>query len=265
MNLRSLRPEYAGANRRSRPTERDPSHWPTPFWHPSPSHPQAHFTCANFVVLDREHVQAHRDLRAEAAGHQMEYIRHLVADLRDRTDARFTLLTTAHAARHKNCERLVRDFADSLTATVVPEPSAGHRGFRALGRFLEYQWQSAQMAEAAMRRDRMGTDRLRPAAAPRIHRLAASRLATAGIRGQTLGDDRGWNTLPPPGVRDHRVVALDRPDPGLPFRRLLDDPTLIRFGTVNPYLPRAAGNPRVVYCPDPCRAAGAHRAGPGTR
>jgi glycosyltransferase involved in cell wall biosynthesis len=42
------------------------------------------------------------------------------------------------------------------------------------------------------------------------------------------------------------------PIQGLFFRRVLADPSLTRFGTIDPYLQDAARHPKVVYCPDPC-------------
>jgi glycosyltransferase involved in cell wall biosynthesis len=188
----------------------------------------------------------------EAGGHQMEYIRHLVADLRDRTDARFTLLTTADAARHRNCERLVRDFGSSLTPRIVPEPAGGHRGFRALGQFLEYQWQSAQMADAAMRD--IGWDKIDFVLLPHLESIGLLHL---GLRRPAFGG-RPWATIAVGTRFHHRACGIAGswrwidPVQGHFFRRVIGDPTLIRFGTIDPYLPGAASHPKVVYCPDPC-------------
>jgi len=188
----------------------------------------------------------------EAGGHQMEYIRHLVSDLRDRMDARFTLLTTERAARHKNCERLVRDFADSLTPRIAPEPSGGHRGFRTLGRFLEYQWQSAWMAQAAMQD--MGWDKIDFVLLPHLESIGLLHL---GLRRPAFGG-RPWATVAVGTRFHHRASGIAGswrwidPIQAHFFRRMVADPTLVRFGTIDPYLPGAAGDQKVVYCPDPC-------------
>jgi glycosyltransferase involved in cell wall biosynthesis len=188
----------------------------------------------------------------EAGGHQMEYIRYLVADLRERIDARLTLLTTPHAARHKNCDRLAREFADSLTVRIIPEPSASHRGFRALGQFLEYQWQSAQMADASMRR--IGWDHIDFVLLPHLESIGLLHL---GLRRPAFGG-KPWATIAVGTRFHHRACGIRGswrwidPVQGFFFRRVLSDPTLIRFGTIDPYLSGVARNPKVVYCPDPC-------------
>ena len=164
------------------------------------------------------------------------------------------------AARHKNCERLVRDFEDALTATgrsrAVGRPSR-IPGARTIPGVPVAVGADGGSGDAG---DRMGTDRLRPAAASRIHRLAAPRLAAAGLRGQALGDDRGWNALPPPGVRDHRIVALDRSDPGSLLspraRRPHDDP-LRDDRSLSSWCREP---PKSRLLPRPLPAAGAHRA-----
>jgi len=189
---------------------------------------------------------------AEASGHQMEYIRHLVADLRDRMDVRFTLLTTARAARHKNGERLVRDFGDSLTPRIVSEPSTGHRRFRALGRFLEYQWQMARMAQAGMRE--IGWDKIDFVLLPHLESIGLLHL---GLRRPAFGG-KPWATIAVGTRFHHRACGIAGswrwidPIQGHFFRRVVGDPTLVRFGTIDPYLPGAASDPKIVYCPDPC-------------
>lgn len=182
----------------------------------------------------------------------MEYIRHLVTDMRDRMDVRFTLLTTAQAARHKNCERLVRDFADSLTPRIVPEPQARHRVFRLVGQYLEYQWRSAQMARAAM--EELGWDKIDFVLLPHLESIGLLHL---GLRRPAFGG-RPWATVAIGTRFHHRSSGIAGswrwidPIQALFFRRVLGDPTLVRFGTIDPYLPGAANNPKVVHCPDPC-------------
>lgn len=182
----------------------------------------------------------------------MEYLRHLLVDILDRLEARCTLLTTSEAARHKNFERLVRDFASVLTPQVIPEPPTGHRGFRVLGRFVEYQWKSAQMAEAAMRR--IGWERIDFVLLPHLESIGLLHL---GLRKPAFGG-RPWATIAVGTRFHHRACGIRGswrwidPVQGYFFRRVLDDPTLIRFGTIDPYLPGVARNTKVVYCPDPC-------------
>lgn len=188
----------------------------------------------------------------EAGGHQMEYIRHLVADLRDRVDVRFTLLTTEQAACHKNCQRLVRDFGDSLTPRIVPEPRGRHWAFRHLGPFLEYQWRSARMAQAAI--EALGRDRIHFVLLPHLESIGLLHL---GLRQPAFGG-RPWATVAVGTRFHHRSCGIAGswrwidPIQEHYFRRALGDPTLVRFGTIDPYLPGAAGDPKVVYCPDPC-------------
>jgi glycosyltransferase involved in cell wall biosynthesis len=182
----------------------------------------------------------------------MEYIRHLVTDLRNRADVRFTLLTTAQAGCHKNCERLLRDFADSLVPKIVPEPQGGHRAFRLGGPFLEYQWQSAWMAHAAM--EELGREKIDFVLLPHLESIGLLHL---GLRRPAFGGIP-WATVAIGTRFHHRASGIAGSwrwiDPIQEhfFRRLLRDPTLVRFGTIDPYLPGAAGDSKVVYCPDPC-------------
>lgn len=187
----------------------------------------------------------------EAGGHQMEYIRHLVSDTLTRAEVRFTLLTTSDASRHKNCDRLVRDFSSSVSLEVMPEVS-GHRGFRLLGRFFEYQWQSVQMAGSAIRR--IGLERIDFVLLPHLESIGLLHL---GLQQPAFGG-RPWATIAVGTRFHHRACGIEgsRPwiDPvqGYFFRRVLSDPTLVRFGTIDPYLPGSVRHPKVVYCPDPC-------------
>jgi hypothetical protein len=51
----------------------------------------------------------------------------------DGADLRFTLVTSAYAARHVNCVRLAHDLERAVTVHVAPEVSSRHGGFRLLG------------------------------------------------------------------------------------------------------------------------------------
>ena len=187
-----------------------------------------------------------------AGGHQMEYVRHLLHDLRNRMTARFTLLTTPYAARHANCERLAHDFADSLCVQETREPFPRHFGFRALGRFAEEQWQHAQMAEAGMQK--IGWDRIDFVLLPYLETIGLLQL---GLRKPAFRG-KPWATIAIGTRFHHRACGIKGsfrwidPIQQLFFRRVLTDPSLVRLGTIDPYLPRAARHPKVMYCVDPC-------------
>src|SRR3954453_19812745 len=70
----------------------------------------------------------------EATGHQMEYLRHLLAAIeRDVPLTRVTLLTTAEASDHPNTRRLAQDFSQFVPLRIAPQTTAATGFFARFG------------------------------------------------------------------------------------------------------------------------------------
>src|ERR1700690_662227 len=81
----------------------------------------------------------------DANGHQMDYLRYLLASMdQGLRNIRVTLLTTAEASSHPNCRRLAEDFSRLVTIRIAALVAEGNRLFRALGIFYENQWRNAE-------------------------------------------------------------------------------------------------------------------------
>ena len=184
----------------------------------------------------------------------MEYLRHLIADIQATVPSRFTLLTTPASVRRPSCQRLSSDYGHVMTVHSVSLPSARHLRYRALGAFLEEQWRCARMAEIALRHEQFRTVDF--VLLPHLEAIGLLHLA---LRRPAFGG-KPWATIAIGTRFHHRACGIEGswrwidPVQGFLFRRVLADPTLVRFGTIDPYLEAAAANRKVVYCPDPCPA-----------
>jgi glycosyltransferase involved in cell wall biosynthesis len=187
----------------------------------------------------------------EAGGHQMEYLRHVLVEALDRADLRFTLVTSAHAARHVNCVRLARDLERAVTVHVVPDVSSRHAGFRLAGAFAEQQWRHARMAQIGI--GQLGWRAVDFVFVPHLESIGLLQL---GLR-PTPFNGLPWATIAVGARFHHRHCGIPGPfrliDPvqRLFFKRVVQDATLTGFGTIDPYLAAAVGHPKVIYCPEP--------------
>jgi glycosyltransferase involved in cell wall biosynthesis len=189
----------------------------------------------------------------ESTGHQMEYLRHLLNGIDQQVeDVRVTLLTTAEAAEHPNCQRLVNDFRQLVTVRIAPTVREGSAVFRTLGTFYERQWKNAESLDRAL--SEIGPETVDFILLPHLETIGLLHL---GLR-RNLFRGKPWATIAIAIRFHHRKCGIEGPFRWLDvlqsvfFRRVLQDPNLICFGTINPYLTRATSNPKVAYCPDPC-------------
>ncbi len=189
----------------------------------------------------------------EATGHQMEYLRHLLTGIQQNvTHVAITLLTTAEAADHPNARRLVQDFSGLVTLRMAPATTKVNPFFRAISAFYERQWQQAESLAGAL--DEIGAANIDFLILPHLESIGLLQL---GLRRNAF---RGipWATIAISVRFHHRASGIQGPTSivdvlqGLFFRKVLRDPALACFGTIDPYLAQSDRFPNVAHCPDPC-------------
>jgi glycosyltransferase involved in cell wall biosynthesis len=199
-------------------------------------------TCAPHILI----------FEPESTGHQMEYIRHLLHGIRAHVaNARVTLLTTAEAAEHPNCQRLITDFTNLVTVRIAPTVS-GSGFFKKVATFYERQWKNAERLHRGLAE--VGPDSINFVLLPHLESVG---LLQIGPR-RALFHRKPWATIAIAIRFHHRKSGVAGPFRLLDvlqsifFRRVLQDRTLTCFGTIDPYLTRSSKHPKVAYCPDPC-------------
>jgi glycosyltransferase involved in cell wall biosynthesis len=191
----------------------------------------------------------------EATGHQMEVLRYLLSGVEQAiSDARVILLTSAEAAEHPNCQRLAADFSHLMEIRIAPEITGKSLFFHRISEFYERQWRNAEQFSRGL--DEIGPDNVHFIILPHLEAIGLLHLALRpGIfRG------RPWATIAV-GIRfHHRQAGISGPSQPqdfiqrLCFRKVVNYPALVCFGSVNPYLARAVNHPKVAWCPEPAAA-----------
>jgi glycosyltransferase involved in cell wall biosynthesis len=191
----------------------------------------------------------------EANGHQMPYVRYLLDAIdRDVKQPRVTLLTTAEAAEHPNCQKLVNDFSSLVTLRIAPPVPEGNDFFRRLDVFYERQWKYAEALSRGL--EEIGAGTVDFILVPHLEAIGLLHLALR--RGLFRGVP--WATIAHAIRFHHRASGINGPFRPIDFlqraffARVVQDPALVCFGTNNPYLPGAARRSKVMFCPDPCTA-----------
>ena len=191
----------------------------------------------------------------EATGHQMEYVRYILEEIESSLDgARVTLLTTAEAAAHANCQTVINAPGRALTVAIMPEVEGGHWLFRKLAYYYERQWVLAESLCRWLDADRART----------LDYILIPHLESVGMIQLVLrpGFSRGvpWGTIAI-ALRFHLEKAgvsgasqwRELPQ-RLLFELLIRRRDLTFFGSVSPYAEKTISNPRVVHCPEPSAA-----------
>jgi glycosyltransferase involved in cell wall biosynthesis len=187
-----------------------------------------------------------------ANGHQMELIRYLLHSIQARIQhVSVTLLTTENSSRHPNCVRLLAEFPLLVTLRIAPLVTRRNRPLAALSSFYEWQWRNAESFACAF--DEIGPESVDFVFIPYLENVGLLQL---GLR-RGLFRGRPWGTLAI-SVRYHqRRLGIAQPwqfsdiFQGLFHRRVLRDPMLAFFGTLNPFLKQAVPGPKMLYCPEP--------------
>jgi glycosyltransferase involved in cell wall biosynthesis len=188
----------------------------------------------------------------EASGHQMGYLRHLLKGIdRDVANVHATLLTTAEAAEHPNCIRLVNDFRSLVTLRVAPVVTERSVVFRALGAFYERQWRNAESLDRGL--TDIGPGNVDFILLPHLEAIG---LLQIGLR-PNLFRGKPWATIAVAARFHHRRAGIEAPFRWLDipqsifFWRIIRRPALACFGSVNPYFAQIISHPKVKHCPEP--------------
>jgi glycosyltransferase involved in cell wall biosynthesis len=183
----------------------------------------------------------------------MESLRHLLKYIDIGVhDARVTLLTSATAAEHPNCQRLAADFSDLVTVRIAPSVTGRSHLFRLLGEFYERQWRAGESLARGL--DELGLDTVDFVLLPHLEAIGLMQIGLA----RNLFRGKPWATIAISVRFHHRRCGIVGPSRMIDrlqeifFWRILRDPALSCFGTVDPWLARAASHPKVVHCIDPC-------------
>src|SRR5262245_57440559 len=91
-------------------------------------------------------------LEPYATGHRMDYVRYIVAELRDIPDLRVFLVTCRFTTDHPNLKSLLHEFDDVIEVEAIDLDYTSRRIFRALGRFAHEQAVIADAFGLALRR-----------------------------------------------------------------------------------------------------------------
>jgi glycosyltransferase involved in cell wall biosynthesis len=197
----------------------------------------------------------------EATGHQMEVLRYLLDSISlNVPNAHVILLTTEEAAQHPNTRRLIDSFG-LLNMKIAPDVTEGSPCFRMISEFYERQWRNAERFSRGL--DEIGAENVDFILLPHLESIGLLHL---GLR-SGLFRGRPWATLAV-GVRfHHRQSGIEGPSPWQNliqrwfFWRVINQPDLVCFGSVNPYLSAAVNHPKVAWCPEPAAAPSLSDAG----
>lgn len=188
----------------------------------------------------------------ESNGHQMFYVRYLLSGIeRNVQNCRVTLLTTADAAEHPICQALLADFSGLVTLRVAPPVPEGNRFYRRIGSYYEYLWRHAEAFSRGFAE--IGPDDVDFVVLPTMECIGLLHL---GLN-RHFFRGRPWATIAHNIRFHHRASGVEATFEAMDivqrilFWRVTHDPNLICFGTNDPYLAKAAHNPKVVYCPHP--------------
>lgn len=188
----------------------------------------------------------------EATGHQLEYLRHIFTCI-DRTidNAHIIFLTTTYCAHHPNYLRLADDFPHLVTTHIGPRVAGRNRFLAAVGKDYERQWREAERLQRGLKE--IGINSVDFILVPYLELVGLFQLA---LRPRLFGG-KPWATIAI-GIRfHHRRCGIGSPFRPIDilqnifFRWIIRDPTLVCFGTIDPYLPRFASSTKVRYCPNP--------------
>jgi glycosyltransferase involved in cell wall biosynthesis len=190
-----------------------------------------------------------------AQGHQMHYVRHFLNSIEQRVRSpRVILLTTEGAAEHPNCRKLVGDFAGLVRLHVAPPVREGNAFFRTISTFQEYLWKNAETFEQGFAE--IGPDNVGFVLLPHLEAIGLLHLCLR----RDLFRGKPWATIIHNVRFHHRACGVEGPS-GMAelaqrclFRWLLRDPTLVRIGTNDIYLPEAVRHEKVALCPHPATA-----------
>jgi glycosyltransferase involved in cell wall biosynthesis len=182
----------------------------------------------------------------------MILIRYLLASIQLHVkNPRVTLLTSDEAATHPNCQKLLGDFSHLVSLRIAPPVTRRSRLFGALGAFYERQWVQAVSLEQGL--DELGANSVDFVLLPHLESVG---LLQIGLR-PNLFRGRPWATIAV-AIRFHlRRCGIEGSFRWLDFLQklffwhIIRRPSLVCFGSVNPYFARAIDHPKVVHCPDP--------------
>ena len=188
----------------------------------------------------------------EANGHQVEFLRHLLTFIdRTITNSRIILLTTTYAASHPNYLRLAEDFGHLVTTRIVPSVNRNRLLAAALGTNYERQWRDAERLQRGLRE--IGIDNVDFILLSYLESIGLLQLA---LRPRLFGR-KPWATIAN-GIRfHHRKCGVESPFRWIDIlqnilvRWIIRHPTLVCFGTVDPYLSCFSSSTKIRYCPEP--------------
>jgi glycosyltransferase involved in cell wall biosynthesis len=192
----------------------------------------------------------------EANGHQMEHIRYILTEIEAHLpDAQVTLLTSQEAARHPNCQRIVRRFAAVLTVAIYEDRAGRNRILHRISNYYERQRQFATNLAGFLADHGPAIDFV---LLPHLECIGFAQLALR--RGLFRGIP--WATVSISVRFHHRSIGIASQSrmtdflQKLCFYRLVRDPSLRCFGAINPYFMSSAHSPairgKLAYCPEPC-------------
>jgi glycosyltransferase involved in cell wall biosynthesis len=189
----------------------------------------------------------------EATGHQIEYLRHILTSIDQSIgNSRIILLTTTYAANHPNYLRMADEFRHLVTTRLVPAVPGRNRLLAFLEQDYERQWRRAEQLHRGL--IEIGVDNVDFVFVPHLESVGLLQLALR----RSLFGGKPWATIAIAVRFHHRKCGIEGPVrpidvvQNICFRRVIRDPALACFGTVNPYLSSFAASAKVRYCPEPC-------------
>ncbi len=185
-------------------------------------------------------------------GHQMVYIRYILDSIViNVANPRVTMLMTPAAAEHPNARQVLKDFAGLVTLRLTPDVSESNYLFRKVDPFYDYQWRNVEAFARAF--SEIGPESVDFVLLPYLETIGLLHL---GLRPRLFAG-KPWATISI-SIRFHyhKVgISADRNASDLLqalfFRRVLGDPSLTCFGTIDPYLEPAIKSPKIKYCAAP--------------
>jgi glycosyltransferase involved in cell wall biosynthesis len=190
----------------------------------------------------------------DAGGHEMIFVRSLLSRMHLLTrEHHVTLLTTGAAAAHPTCRRVLDEFPDLVTLRIAPDVTEGNRFYRALHPFYERQWRQAEMLHRGLAELDHAVDFI---LLPSLESIGLAQI----VARPRLFRGLPWATVANSVTFHHRAVGIETPfrpldiPQRLLFWRVARDPSLVCFGSVDPYFARWTRRANVAWCPDPCDA-----------
>jgi glycosyltransferase involved in cell wall biosynthesis len=188
----------------------------------------------------------------DSDGHQMDFVWNLVDQINKNVEnVRFILITTQTAAAHPNCQRVLSAFRDLMDVRIAPENLPRNAVLAKISHFYERQRiQSEQLSTVLAE---IGDDEIGFVILPHLEAIGLQQLA---IRPRQFRG-KPWATIAV-GLRfHHRLSGIEGPFrlrdtlQRWLFNRVIRNPSLVCFGSVNPFLSRVCKNPKVMWCPEP--------------